>query len=303
MGVLITADKAPATSAYTNWICYRSATKTGVYSAINGATGQLLTDLTYFDEDGSSTSWYKISYYNTSTDAESGLSDPIQGQSTIYTSVRKVESLLQMATGSDSTNPSVQEIVQIINRKEDEIDNATGQAWRVRFSGTESGQDTTQRYEFKDMQGFYEYNTGIPIYLDYRKVRDLDADEGDALEFWNGNAWEDWLATKTEGRGNDWWADYKMGVIYVRGYVYSRKNMAFRIKYRYGDTFVNRDIEDIATKMAAIDLLAGMDPRAFMVQEGPSPVMSHSKRIEIWQEEIDRKLARYKEFKVPSSVY
>lgn len=297
MGVLIIAEKPPATSDYDQWKIYKSSSETGTYSLL--AT-QDVTDLTYYDEAGTSSSWYKISYYNSTTANESELSDPIQGQSTTYTTVRKVESFLQMAGLTDSTSPSVQEIVEIINRKEDEIDNTTGHAWRLRYSGTNSGQDTEAKYEYYDIDGTWERQTGIPIYLKHRKIRSLDSTKGDALEYWNGSEWEDWLSNKTEGRGNDYWLDTDEGIIYIRSFYISPKPKAFRIKYRYGEEKVNLEIEDICTKMVAIDILMGMDPRAMIVQEG-SPVMSHRERIEKLQEEINNKIQKYIEFRTITS--
>lgn len=294
MGVLIVADKPPAGSDYDQWKVYRSTTKTGSYSLV--AT-QNVTDLSYYDVDGTSSSWYKISYYDSDNTVESGLSDPIQGQSTIYTTVEKVRSLIQAPSWTDSTNPSIQEVVEIINRKEDRIDSATGHAWRLRYSGTQSGQETTAQYEMCDIDSAYERQTGFPIYLKHRKIRSFDADEGDVLEFWNGAEWEDWLATKTEGRANDFWIDYEMGILYMRGYRWANKPLGIRTKYRYGEVFVNKDIEDIATKMTAIDVLTGMDPRAMIVQEGG--VMTHDVRVGRWRNEIAEGLPRYKEFQVP----
>lgn len=299
MGVQIVTDKPPASSDYDNWKLYKSTTKTGSYSVINGATGQAVTDMTYYDEDGLSTSWYKVSYYNTDSTKESALSDPIQGQSTVYTTLKKVESLLQLPTRSDSTNPSILEIVQVINRMEDQIDYRTHHAWRLRYSGTDSGQDTTAKYETFDVNGLYEYQTGRPVYLKHRQIREMDVDEGDALEFWNGAEWEDWLTTKTEGRNSDYWFDYARGILYLKGYWAARKNQALRIKYRYGETFVNLDIEDIATKLAAIDILTGMDPRSMIVQEGEN-TMTHDNRVSRWRRQVNDGIARHQEYQFPS---
>jgi len=218
----------------------------------------------------------------------------------IYATVAKVSSLLQIPTRSASTNPTEEEVKDLIKTKEDEIDNDTGHAWRIRYSGTKSGQDTTQRYETYDFDGRHEYYTGVPIYLKHRMIRQFSASDGDAIEFWNGSEYEDWLADKTEGRGKDYWVDYARGIFYVRGYLWNRKPQGFRFKYRYGDTFLNLDIEDICKKLAAIDFLTGMDPRSFPVQEGGGASMDHSTRVDKWQKQVDDKLQRYKEWQVPS---
>ena len=295
MGTLIIAEKQPITSPYDKWRVYRATTKTGSYSQI---VEQAVTDLTYYDTGGSSSSWYKITYYDSIGLSESTYSDPMQVQSTNYTTVEKVRSFLQMAGLSDSTNPSVQEIIEVINRKEDEIDAVTGQAWRQRYSGTISGQDTTAQYEMYDIVNMYEYHTGIPVYLNHRKVYTMDASQGDAIEFWNGAAWEDWITTRTESRAGDFWFDYSLGILYIKGYWFVKKPQGIRMKYRYGETAVNRAIEDIATKMVAIDILTGMDMRTIIVQEGQGS-MSHRERIDIWNKEVETKLNRFKEWQMP----
>lgn len=55
---------------------YRSTSEFGTYTNI---ANQLITDNTYSDEDGSSTSWYKIRFYNSSTTNWSAYSEAMQG--------------------------------------------------------------------------------------------------------------------------------------------------------------------------------------------------------------------------------
>lgn len=291
MGVLIVADKPPKTGPYDKWKVYRADTQSGNYVE---QVAQLVADLTYYDETGTSAHWYKISYYDTDGPSESALSDPIQGQSTTYTTVGEVEGLLQMPEHSDSTSPTVQEIVKIINRVEDKIDKNTAHAWRLRYSNTISGQDTTAQYEYYDVDKVHEYHTGRPTYLKHRKIKQLDSGEGDALEYWNGSEWEDWLSDRTEGRADDFWVDYDQGVVYIRWRNAVKKPKGLRIKYRYGETFVEGGINDIATKMVAMDVLTGMDPRAMIVQEGG--VMTHDARVGRWRRETEENIQQYKEF-------
>jgi len=295
MGVTIIAETPPAASAYDNWKLYRATTETGTYSAINGATGQAITDMSYYDTTGTSSMWYKISYYDTDTSSESALSDPIKVLATEYTSVKKVESFLQLGTTiTDSSHPNIQEVAEIIQRMEDRIDNRTDHAWRERFNGTKSAKATSAEYEYYDTQNWYKYQTGIPIYLSHRKIKDLDADKGDVLEYFNGSTWEDYITSKTEGRNNDYWFDYNQGIIYIKSRYLVRKPMSIRIKFRYGEKYVPGDIEDTCTKMTAIEFLRAMDPRSFPVQEG-SPLMNHSERITGWEKDIGLVLHNFKE--------
>lgn len=294
MGVLITSEQAPAGSTYTNWKCYRATTKTGTFTVQNGANGQLLTDLTYFDTSGVSTHWYKISYYDTDNSVESSLSDPMQGFQTLYTTVRKVQSYLNLLTLTDSTTPTIQYVADLIARIEDIIDNQTGHAWRKRYSNTNTGSDNTSQYEMYDVPFGYEKWIGRPVYLKHRKIYTLDADEGDALEYYDGSQWVDWIADKTEGRSDDFWLDYDRGILYMRVrymYTYQQK---IRIKYRYGETTVNRIVEDLATKMVAKEILMG-ESKASFLPEGSISVTPTTK-VNIWEKEIINTLTSLKEF-------
>lgn len=298
MGILIIADAPLAGTNYDTVRFYRSSTKTGTYSQI---ASQLITDLTYFDEAGTVTDWYKIAYYNTGTAVSSLYSDPMQGQSTTYTSVKKVQSYLQISSITDSTNPNIQAVADLINRAEDIIDRRTGHAWRIRQSGTVSSRSPSQEYEYYDCGFLYEYQTGIPVYLKHRKIQTLSAASGDVLEFWNGNTWEDWIANRIESRSGDFWIDYELGILYIKSMWYTRKPVSFRLKYRYGEVCVDCSVEDLTTKMVAKDILLGMDPRAMIVQEG-SVTLSHRERINILKEEIDDLFQSLKEWQVPSRM-
>jgi len=55
---------------------YRATSETGTYTNI---ANQVITDNTYCDEDGSTTSWYKIKFYDSVTLGYSAYSDAMQG--------------------------------------------------------------------------------------------------------------------------------------------------------------------------------------------------------------------------------
>lgn len=301
MGILIVADKPSAGSPYTNWKVYRATSKTGSYSVINGANGQLISDLSYYDTTGGATHWYKISYYDTVGSTESGLSDVQRGLSETYTTVRHVQDLLELTELSDTTRPTIQKVISLINRKEDRIDHKTGHAWRERFSATKSGQDMTANYEYYDVTGNYEYQSGIPVYLKHRKIRSFSTDDSDVIEIWDGSEWIDWVANKTEGRGDDYWVDYEQGIVYLRSRFSVSGPVKMRTKYRYGEDIVNKLVEDICTKMVAIDLLVG-DSRSVILSEG-SATLKHRDKIAYWKEENDEDLASLKEFQVLPTIF
>lgn len=309
MGNLITIKAPTVTSSYDYWKIYRSTTQSGTFSAILSGNGQAISDLTYYDQDGLSTSWYKTSYYNSSGSVEStksaafNLAPPDQVLSEVYTTVKKVQGLLILPTLTDSTSPTVQQVVEIISRTQDKIDHLTGHAWRLRRSATSSGTEQSAQYHYFDIEYNYEYQTGRPIFLPHRKIKELDTDEGDVLEIWDGSDWVDWISDSdhAEGRGSDFWLDYNQGILLIKARFGVRKPMAGRIKFRYGETSVNGIVEDICTKMVAIEIVQG-DFRSNLLPEGDTQ-LSHSKRIDNWQKDIDNSMPSIKEFPVMSTYH
>lgn len=297
MAVLITISKPPATSEYDQWKIYRSTSIDGAYSLIKT---QAITDLTYYDTTGSNVYWYKLAYYESTTEVQSTLSDAIQGQSTVYTTVKKVESFMQIAALTDSSNPTIQETIEMIKRMEDIIDQDTGHAWRLRYSGTKSASEQEAVYEEFDISNNYEYQTGRPIYLKHRKVREFDSDEGDVLQIWDGASWIDWLEDKSEGRGDDFWVSYPKGIVFIKSRYGVKKPMAARIKYRYGENVVPGMISDLATKMMAVELATG-NYRSVILPEGDGG-FTRSQRIEMWERKIDAYMTKNKEFQVPQAL-
>lgn len=193
---------------------------------------------------------------------------------TYYATPAQVASLLQTTTFSSSTKPTETQVETIINRKEDEIDNRTGHAWR----------EASVSNEYHDIKFDYQRDTGIPIFLNHRSVRTLTSGT-DTLEIWTGSEWEEWVANKTEGRNDDYWVDYENGIVYLLTH-YWRKKKAVRVSYRYGESAVDGDIEEACAKMAAIDVLTSED-WSVRLPEGTTGT-PYSSRISQWKEDIDR---------------
>ncbi len=79
MGILL-KWKIPTDSdvSYDKAYIYRSTSKTGTYTEI---ANQSISDNVYFDIDGTTSNWYKVRFYNSSTSDWSDYSEPLQGGS------------------------------------------------------------------------------------------------------------------------------------------------------------------------------------------------------------------------------
>ena len=197
---------------------------------------------------------------------------------TTYCSVADVSDFLR-APITATTTPNKAQVEKIIKRKEDELDRRIGHAWR----------STKITREVHDLPLLYKFGWGTPVFLKHRRIYDLDTDQGDKIEIWQGasSTWENIL-------GNTTWYDmeYERGTLALRGFIFSilRKSRV-RVTYRYGgedfsgDTVIPYDIEDAVVKMTAIELLN----TSFRMDELPTGGMSNtSESKRKWEEDIEK---------------
>ena len=98
------------------------------------------------------------------------------------------------------------------------------------------------------------------------------------------------------GRLRDWWIDNEMGIIYFNNsYPFFEWN-AIKTSYIYGERYLEKAIEDVCTKMVAIELLMS-DDRSVLIPEGTQNIDLASK-VQLYQAEIDRTLPKYVEMVV-----
>ena len=98
-------------------------------------------------------------------------------------------------------------------------------------------------------------------------------------------------ASGDNARLKDWWLDHEVGIVYFNNsYPFFEYN-AVKVAYIYGERYLDKAIEEIATKMPCIDLLMS-DDRSVLIPEGTQNVDLTSK-IQLLQSEVDRLLPRY----------
>ena len=109
----------------------------------------------------------------------------------------------------------------------------------------------------------------------------------------------DYVGTTTgdEARLRDWWCDYELGVIYFNNtYPYFQWN-AIKVAYVYGERYVEKAIEDICTKLVAMDLLLS-DDRSVLFPEGTQNIDLGSK-YQLLKAQVAETLPRYVEVVTP----
>ena len=204
-----------------------------------------------------------------------------------YTSAVKVSQFLQLKIDfSASSKPTDVIVEDLIRRAEDRIDYRTRKSWR--FNVVVEDTDPTF-VDFNRFGMFLRHKNFAKVY---------------SIQMWNGSV----FTTLTEGRNGDYQIDYDRGMIYltrmfllpaVYGMAgrYSQYNFgeyknAVKVAYAYGRDG-ERDpefyiVEDLATKMAAADLLRHHDYSALVVSG--SDKVSLSEKIQQLSQEIELRL-------------
>ena len=204
---------------------------------------------------------------------------------TTYCSVEDVSDYLRVPITATST-PNKAQVEKIINRKESEFERRNGHAWRSK--------KITR--EVHSLPLLYTFGWGTPIFLRHRRIYDIDADQGDKIEIWQG-ASATWENIATNGQWYD--MEYERGSLHLRGFLFSilRRNRV-RVTYRYGgeeyagDTTIPDDIKDAIIKMTSIELMN----TSFRMDELPTGGMtSPSESKKIWQEDIENCIANRRE--------
>ena len=87
--------------------------------------------------------------------------------------------------------------------------------------------------------------------------------------------------------------DHESGIVYFNNsYPFFEWN-AIKATYIYGERYLDKGIEDICTKLVAIDLLMS-DDRSVLIPEGTQNVDLASK-IQLYRADIDKVFGRYVE--------
>jgi len=211
----------------------------------------------------------------------------------VYATADDVRRVLQTVTFTGTTTPTDTDVEAFIEEGEDEIDRRTRRAWRV-VTITEEFQDVIRGADPSLDRSYY--NADTRIFLDFSNTKKLDSGQGDKLELWNGNAYEDFLVDRTEGRENDFWQDEKMGVIMVKLFYGFYRRRKARITYRYGeDAVVPKDIRKATALLAAIEIIGNDDRTGLLTDTGDLDRVNFQQRIENMQKQVDRIIEGYAE--------
>jgi len=204
-----------------------------------------------------------------------------------YCTAAQVASFLQKKGGfSATTTPTTTDVEDLIERNEDYIDEETGHAWREKT--------VTDEYVDRPVP---VPGLGMRFTLRNRSVKTITTGSGDKIEVFDGNSFEDYAATKTEGRAStaDYFVDKELGQVYIKDRIGAWYPKGFRATYRYGEATVARDIEKACILLTAADIITMNDRQGRFPDDGPSNKMSFDLRYQKWKDQAEDILASRKE--------
>lgn len=188
------------------------------------------------------------------------------------------------------------EIEALILEAEDYIDDQTHHAWRSTSVASEMHNFPYIRWGY---HGYRYPLTAVlekPIFLNHRKIRGPFVSGTDKIEVWESSAYVDYVATKSEGRANDWWCDYEQGILYFVSSFPNRYLNAVKMTYRYGhETTVPRDIKKACIMLVATDILS-TEGFSVLLPQGGTPEYTFRDKISLWEAQIDKIMKRREHF-------
>jgi len=201
----------------------------------------------------------------------------------LYTTTNSGKVKLRGFFNKDTT-PDIQTVERIINDAEDWIDAQTNDAWR--------STTVTEEYHRRDWRRS-SFNPGLSINLRHTDITTFVSGT-DKIEIWNGAEWEEWVATKTEGRGDDYWVNYTEGTLFIRSYWFLHQTDAVRMTYRYGHSTVPNDLRKCCALIVARDLLEQEQHLMNLPGDGQGHTFELAARVAKYQKQIDTIISRHR---------
>lgn len=200
-----------------------------------------------------------------------------------YCSATDVSGFLQVAAFGAGTKPTLTQVNDMIDRKEQFIDTFTHHSFKTTTITNEYRDFPRERFSYR-----YGWD-GFRVFLDHRQIRltaglKLDTGAGDKLEIFDGATFIDWTSTRTDGRGDDFWVEPELGILWIRTISHYPKASSIRITYRYGSSTVPDDIKDACMLLVSADIISNEDRSILMPDVGTSQV-PYDNRSSQWKRE------------------
>jgi len=161
MGNLIIWQESPADSTWTKTEIYRASTSNGTYSKIATLDISYVSGFTYYDQNGESTSYYKIRFTNDDATQTTDYSSPVQGkQRYLYTDpkeVLRISGLIPETLPNTIDNNTLYDWIYDVSKNVDKLSKQV-------YGRTEA---------FEEIQSSRYLNSKQNLLLDHKNVSDV----------------------------------------------------------------------------------------------------------------------------------
>ena len=180
---------------------------------------------------------------------------------------------------SVDSKPSLAKLDALIEMQESVIESSLGHAYRV----------VQVENEIYDLTEIWHIGRGYIVDLAHRDVRDIDTDQNDKVEAWDGTQYYDISQDVTVNR--------YLGQIYVKLFSsYTTRVSKIRVTYRYGTETVPGWLRILTIKMTGIHLLETSWSMPSLAGNTEIARMT----VERWREDVKKILNERAEFRVAS---
>jgi len=261
---------------------YRSTSETGTYTNIATETMEVDNEngLTlYNDTEGTTSSWYKFTYYNSNAQVETAISDAeaVKGGYILYCTVEDIYRILHFKADA-SDKPYEDNILMLIEGRTQQFDAETGSVFVTTDAGSSSD------YIYVDGKGqYHDY-----YYLKRAPIISITALQTTQTTPGSTATWD----TLTSGRDNDYILDKDNGYVKIvdSSLIPPLQPSSIRWYGTWGYSSTPDDVRNAVAVGVAIDLASASVYRAmYKGRDGFNPA-----NIDKWQMQWDKTVEKYK---------
>jgi hypothetical protein len=184
--------------------------------------------------------------------------------------------------GENPKTPSETDVEAFITIAEEYIEDRCQACWGTTF------------IQVTEMHDFFCDWRECSLHLNHCNVATFDNAEGDKIEAWmGGTIWKDWVVDYQEGRGDDYWVDYKLGKIWFIAAKPPQGVQRLRITYRYNSGSTVPGAIKLACALQVGVLLTNSELVDVLFPEGAGQDMGKNTMVSRWERQIDEQLKRY----------
>ena len=181
------------------------------------------------------------------------------------------EDVLGYLKGMDTDAWTEEEVIRLIDKYSERIDEISGSSFRENRSEDEL--HIAKPYSYRSN---YSYSRTMAVHLQHGSVKEILS-----LKVFNGSDFEEYIGSRTEGRTGDYWVDYDVGIIFIMSSLYEDE---VKVSYTYGETRVPTRVWELNIYYVVRHMLEQLSHTVSVPEGGQNPIEN---RISRAQKHID----------------